>query len=562
MDVFKDLGNPFAETSAAELINIFNKTVAEARVISDIRRLKEVGLQQFEQYVNKRILSQSKSTKDPMKMNRLQLLASRRQPTSSKAKAQLQTTKTDCSLFSRLYIACQSRGANLEEFFSHENHAYPPSLAVSGQIRTSNSKSDFLPCLLEQVQPTNEKPTVTCVVFDGAAVCQMVPPKLGSTFSDHAKETFLPFVLNYMATGQRIDVVFDRYLKESLKETTREKRGTGIMRRVQASGKVPRDWKDFLKNDENKADLFRLLAREVITGIADIVIVTTFEDAVLSNQPVDQNISPCQQEEADTRMLLHVANASLTGHDKIMIRTVDTDVVVLSTALFANLVLEELWIAFGSGKNFKHIPVREIASILTPEKSLSLLFFHAFSGSDSTSAFLGIGKRTAWTAWKSYPEITSVFRKLSDCPPAMNDTDISSIEKFTVHLYDKNCTTESINTFRKDLFSRKGRAVDRIPPTRHALIQHVKRSAFIAGHIGGSSLTTSGTTEVPTDWGWVRAEGRLTPFWTDLPEISKACKELIKCGCRKGCKTTCMCKKASLPCTELCYCGSTCDTSL
>ena len=32
--------------------------------------------------------------------------------------------------------------------------------------------------------------------------------------------------------------------------------------------------------------------------------------------------------------------------------------------------------------------------------------FHSFTGFDITSSFFGIGKKTAWNAWESFPEVT------------------------------------------------------------------------------------------------------------------------------------------------------------
>lgn len=61
-------------------------------------------------------------------------------------------------------------------------------------------------------------------------------------------------------------------------------------------------------------------------------------------------ISPCTHEEADTRLLLHTANAVKHGSQKISIRTVDTDIVVLAIAHFASIKPQELWIDFGTGK--------------------------------------------------------------------------------------------------------------------------------------------------------------------------------------------------------------------
>ena len=44
-------------------------------------------------------------------------------------------------------------------------------------------------------------------------------------------------------------------------------------------------------------------------------------------------INPCHHEEADTKMLLHPAvHAAKHGHTKIVLRVVDTDILVLGIA--------------------------------------------------------------------------------------------------------------------------------------------------------------------------------------------------------------------------------------
>ena len=46
-----------------------------------------------------------------------------------------------------------------------------------------------------------------------------------------------------------------------------------------------------------------------------------------------------------------------------------------------------------------------------------------------------------------------------------------------------------------------------------------------------------------------------------LPEASKACLELLKCGCKQGCSGRCKCAKVNLPCTSLCQCSGECFKS-
>jgi len=83
----------------------------------------------------------------------------------------------------------------------------------------------------------------------------------------------------------------------------------------------------------------------------DKQLVITNGEAVL-NKPVLPDLTslvPFNQEAADTRMLLHASHAAQHGHHSILIRTVDTDVVVLSVSLAQELQSEDkLWLAFGT----------------------------------------------------------------------------------------------------------------------------------------------------------------------------------------------------------------------
>ena len=259
--------------------------------------------------------------------------------------------------------------------------------------------------------------------------------------------------------------------------------------------------------------------------------------------------------------MLHAADAAKCGLKKIMLRTGDTDVVVITVAKFHDLDLSKLWIAFGVGKHFRCITVHGIASTLGQEKSRALLAFHAFTGCNQTSSFKHIGKKTAWDAWSVYDEVTEVFQSLSASQslPALNDA-LPILERYTVIMYDRTSTCTSVNTARKDLFTRKGSDIDNIPA--NALLQHAKRAVFQSGHCWGNCLKVSPQRRPPSEWGWV---GDLTqtwePLWSTIPHASQSCLELLRCGCKseKGCAGRCKCVRAELPCTALCHCGGLCD---
>ena len=58
--------------------------------------------------------------------------------------------KTDVELFSRLYISCQMRDGNLEDFFQYENQAWPP--ALSQDIYFEYAQQVFIPYISSQLR--------------------------------------------------------------------------------------------------------------------------------------------------------------------------------------------------------------------------------------------------------------------------------------------------------------------------------------------------------------------------------------------------------------------------
>ena len=140
------------------------------------------------------------------------------------------------------------------------------------------------------------------------------------------------------------------------------------------------------ENVENKKELFSFVRKQLAkTDMDGILLISTESEKVLSNKPFDVSaLQPCNHAEADTRIILHLAHASSQGHDKVFVRTVDSDIVVLAIAFYEQLGLSELWIGFGSGKNYRDIPVHSIHAQLVPSKSLALPLFHALTGCDTT----------------------------------------------------------------------------------------------------------------------------------------------------------------------------------
>jgi hypothetical protein len=391
------------------------------------------------------------------------------------SKLQLTAAKNDSSLFSRFYIASQYRDGDLDTFFKHENQPYPPALSVAGD-RRHGVKSDLLDCLPKQKTVMTQHPSVDCVILDGAATVQMSKPGLNTTFSDYAHKLFRDHIEPYFNYVVQVYVVFHVYRPNSLKADTKNQRGTGFRQHVCPNGKVPQNWQQFLRTDENKTELFTFLATQITTyNHAGNVIVATVKDQVICSDDVPVKLpSPCSHEEADTRMLLHARHARNSGFKTAMLRTVDTDVMVIGIACVKELTLDSLWVAFGVGKHFRYLALHEIASMLGPERATALPLFHALTGCDTVSSFSSRGK-SAYDTWTDYPALTDCLLQLSLNPNSVSQQQVFSvIERFVILMYDRTSDSDYVNMCRKQLFSFKGRTMETIPPTHAALMQHVK----------------------------------------------------------------------------------------
>ena len=197
-------------------------------------------------------------------------------------------------------------------------------------------------------------------------------------------------------------MVFDAYWKDSLKAATRTKRGKGIRRHVEGNKQVPSNWQEFLRIDENKSELFHLIMDRIVDEECPGQVIATRDDEVLSSAPCDlAGLMSCTHEEADTRMFVYATDGAEHGMNKIILRTVDIDVVVIGISMAQTIGCDCLWFACGTGTSptFRYLDATANAQALGNAKCGGLSAFRALTGCDVTSPFAGKGKRTAWKAW-------------------------------------------------------------------------------------------------------------------------------------------------------------------
>ena len=117
------------------------------------------------------------------------------------------------------------------------------------------------------------------------------------------------------------------------------------------------------------------------------VVMITYGKEVRSNHSV--YMPPCLHEEADTRMLFHLKDMADNGYKKLCLKTVDSDVLVIMIGLFHAIKgkVDNVWVEYGVGKNMAYHNIKAASDHQGELKAKGLLFFHSFTGCDTTSSF-------------------------------------------------------------------------------------------------------------------------------------------------------------------------------
>ena len=150
------------------------------------------------------------------------------------------------------------------DIFIHENHSYPQSLSVHGNLR-ANNKSDLVSCLDDFTTPVSEPPNVDAIISDCPAVVHLQDPGTVRTFSDYAVRVFLPYIDRKVQPHQtqRVDLVGVIHTFLTVLSRQRGRRGEreygggcSAKRTFQTTG--------YLRVDTNQVELFELPTNEVM----------------------------------------------------------------------------------------------------------------------------------------------------------------------------------------------------------------------------------------------------------------------------------------------------------
>ena len=253
-------------------------------------------------------------------------------------------------------------------------------------------------------------------------------------------------------------LVFDRYdLPSSLKTATRAQRQATtalVYYRITDSTQIGKvNMKRLLTHSNTKMELTVYLAQKsmeyaVQNGIRFVVSWACQCEA--THQRTEHLQS--NQEEADTKLILHALDATANGAKTLEIHSPDTDVFVLSLRRYPELC-QNTYFVTGTGQRRRRISLMPIFQSLGAAKASALPAFHALSRADNTGSFSGKGKLTCWKVFSAADEdVITALANLGTREQPDEDT-IKGVEKFVCHLYQTNTSVCQVNELRWSLFN-------------------------------------------------------------------------------------------------------------
>lgn len=557
--------NPFElRESDDSLVNLASGVVASQEVSDALLSANLTGEQQFKKFVNERIRTQKVDFFNPLSKLNLPTFSTLLTTKQIKSMGKDVVLKADRGLFARMIVMAQNRQMDMRAVLTYPLGPLPWSLATTDGTLAKTTKSSLLH-ILEAYSPVmNEIPESATWIIDGMALLQTLKD-IPKTFSAFAVCVLRNVMASLRPGDQRVDFVTDQYPQISIKYVERAKRSQKGVIKVSIQSpdqKCPTQFSKYLSLGQNKTDLVHFLFREWNQDCNSALLQNVMLFVAHGNQchrltsAGDQVVCvsipelSTEQEEADTRMLLHAQHAALHGATNIVIKSPDTDVAVIASALSPRIPSNVLFLT-GTKQRRRCINVTAIGRRLGRDVTEALPGLHAFTGCDTTSAFVGKGKQSAFDLVLKDPGMCNCMKKVGEQFGETADL-YSLCEEFVCSLY--RCPGRNVHNVRYKLFCSRSSESCSLPPTRDALEKHANRANYQSA-IWRKALEKDCEIPSPHGHGWNVKEGELFIHWMDQEPAPKALMELVSCKCKTGCNgRRCSCHKVGLLCTDVCEC--------
>ena len=580
VNVFQDqLLNPFlADDHKTDLVmNLASGMTSTNEISKDLTSALSVGETRLKEFIEKRLIEgHGQSPLETIPKQKLKTLGHLKTPVKLTAVSESkQSVNVDRAFFSRMLVVSKSRDVKLKEILSYELTPVPYALAHADGSLRKTSKCNLMHLLEDEVtvsETLSSSVEPTAWIIDGMALVQKNKPTTESNFGEYActlfKSVVTPFRRNECT---RIDVVFDRYdVKNSIKGSERERRRQteGIYINIHGpQTHLPKQWPKFLDDPRNKGNLADFLSTHWCEIGSDhipdgkiLYLAGGFEDGLKSVCISNRGVAPvqdlfCNQEEADTRMLLHAEDCMLTCN-RVVVESPDTDVAILCIYFFGHLRdIKELHFYTGVADKLRFVPIHSISDKLGPSLTSLLLPFHALTGCDTTSSVGRLGKVKPWKLLKECPTSYQNLALLGSSLQVSEAT-MAVAEHFICNSYCQTENHSKVNDLRYSMFCKRFAKTEQLPPTANSFQQHVLRANFQA-YIWKTALEPMPEIPKPFTHGWQKSGEILKATLMTNECAPKSLVSVVSCSCNKSkCTDRCSCRSEGVPCIESCSCGT------
>lgn len=324
--------NPF-EYDGDDIVNIVTKAVVAVDVQRDIETLEEKGSDKFDEFIESRLKTRNTHFWDAMKKLSLKTWKTSLKEIKIKVGDKTVELKEDRGLFARMRIVANSRPEiSLENTIgTYELSVVPRALfAADGSMHHCSEKSQMT--ILEKQSDQSStlcSATANIIETDRVAVVDAMvivqsfdKPKSVKTCKDLSNH-FCNKVTQLFDRYEEVHLVFDRYdMERSLKTETRSVRLGGkqsIAYHIADSTRIENvTMKTLLSHSSTKDDLSAYLSLNLIETAKsqNKKFVVAYRNKVVSMTGRHDYLAS-NQEEADTKLILHAGDAYRRGVSKI-----------------------------------------------------------------------------------------------------------------------------------------------------------------------------------------------------------------------------------------------------
>ena len=209
-----------------DLVCLSTGKVAPPKIQQYLLAAKAVGEKAHEIFRVERLESQPPQTKfhDTISREKLQTFTDLNKKVQVKSRTSKEIIlKVDRNLFAQMILIAENRKLQMREVLSHPLGPLPWALSTAdGSLRKTN-KAVLAKELQKSVPFADVIPQPSACMIDAMALVQRLK-RDHKTFAEVA-DSLLSLVLHEGSNSKRIDVIFDVYKENSIKDAEREKRG-------------------------------------------------------------------------------------------------------------------------------------------------------------------------------------------------------------------------------------------------------------------------------------------------------------------------------------------------